>query len=309
MLLPFHTENVDYWKSIVYEKLRNGEDVASILKGFSIPQYYLIAIKIAEENGDMARALKNIAFQMEFNEKMQKKFIKLLSYPFLLFFVLTCVFISFRTYFLPNIQGIIYSRSNGQTTNIGFSNLLLRLPDYLLVSVMLIILGLSISLFCFKRRTVQERLLLFIKIPIVNYFYKLFLTRELARALGSLLTSGFSLQQALSILQQQQFNKLLAYVSSEIERQIIYGDSFSHCVTVIGWFFPKFEEFIQHGEKNGYLGRELLIYCDLLDEKHQNIIKTGLSIVQPMLFIIIAICIIAAYLSVLLPMYEIIEII
>ncbi|MCP1145221.1 competence type IV pilus assembly protein ComGB [Lysinibacillus endophyticus] len=308
MLLPFHTEKIDYWNTTIHERLRSGEDVASILRCFSIPQYYLIAIKIAEENGDMARALKNIAIQMEFNEKMQKKLIKLLSYPLLLFVVLTCVFISFRTYFLPNIQGIIHSRTDEQTSNIGLSNILLRLPDVLFLSILLITFGLFICSLYFKRQTVQQRLILFLKIPVVNYFYKLLLTRELCRGLGSLLVSGFSLQQALNILQQQQFNKLLAYVSSEIEKHIIYGDSLSHCVSVIAWFFPKFEEFIKHGEKNGHLGRELLIYCDLLDEKLQNIIKTGIAVVQPLLFIIIAICIIAAYLSVLLPMYEIIEI-
>ncbi|WP_161946752.1 competence type IV pilus assembly protein ComGB [Ureibacillus xyleni] len=308
MLLPFHTEKVDYWRTIIQEKLRNGEDVSDILQCFSIPNYYLIAIKIAEENGDMGRALKNIAMQIEFNENMQKKLIKLLSYPFVLIVILTGVFISFRTYFLPNIEGIIDSRSQESTSTIGLSSIFLHLPDYLILTLFLIFVGLVICLFYFRRQDVRRRLQLLLKIPIVNYFYKLFITRELSRTLGSLLVSGFSLQQALNILQQQQLNKLLAYVSSEIEKHIIYGDSLSHCISIMSWFFPKFEDFIKHGEKNGHLGRELLIYCDLLDEKLQTIIKTGLSIVQPLLFIIIAICIIAAYLSVLLPMYEIIEI-
>src|SRR5690606_15017899 len=113
----------------------------------------------------------------------------------------------------------------------------------------------------------------------------------------------------LEILKEQQLNKYLNFLSFTIEKKIIYGDSLSNAVQLTGYFFPKFQEFIKHGEKSGYLGREMLIYSDLLDEKMQSLLKTGLTFVQPLFFIFIALSIIAAYISILLPMYNIIEII
>lgn len=310
MLLPYHVDDPIYWRAIIEEKLRNGDGTVEILQCFSIPRHFLIAIRISEESGKLAQSLQTISQALDFNEKMQKKIINLLSYPILLCIFLVSIFLAFRTYFLPNITQILNARTdvNGNAT-VFISSIFLRLPDILcliLVSVLCIVIAATIYI---KKQTVQKQLPLLLQLPIVNYFYKLHITKQLARTMGELLIGGFSLQQVLTILQNQQLNNTLAYMSKEIEGRVIFGEPLSSAISHLGWFFGKFEEFIKHGEKSGYLGRELLIYSELLDERLQHLIKKGVSIIQPLFFIIIAFSIIAAYLSILLPMYELIEII
>lgn len=310
MLLPYHVDDPVYWRTTIEEKLRNGEGSIEILQCFSIPKHFLIAIKISEESGKLAQSLETISKQLDFNEKMRKKIVNLLSYPVLLSIFLISIFFAFRTYFLPNITQIIDSRTDVSSNSTVFiSSIFLRLPDLLcitLVSVVFLVITLIIYI---KKQNIPKRLALLLKLPIINYFYKLHLTNQLAKSMGDLLIGGFSLQQALSILQNQPLDNTLAYVSKEIERRVIFGESLSSAVSTLNWFSTKFEEFIRHGEKSGYLGRELLIYSELINEKLQFLIKKGVSIIQPMFFILIALSIIAAYLSILLPMYELIEII
>lgn len=310
MLLPYHVEDDEKFKTIVEDMLRKGEGVVEILERLSVPKYYLVGINIAEQSGEMASTLKNIALQMEFNEKMKKNLGKILLYPITLFVFLTGIFIAFRTMYLPNIQQIIDTRSVGENgTDLLLSKLFLHVPDYL---VFLIIALLIIFLTFFqylKRKPVDGQIAILLKVPIISYIYRLQITRVFSRSLGSLIVGGFSLQQSLSILKEQHLNVHLSYVSANVEKQIIYGDSLSSAIANMSCFFSKFEEFIKHGEKSGYLGRELMIYCDLLDEKLKTIIKTTMTIIQPIFFIILAFCIIAAYLSVLMPMYNLIEII
>lgn len=309
MLLPYHVENVENWRGKIQEKLRRGDDVVEILQSLAVPTQYLMAIKIAQENGEMALALKNAAMQMEFNEKMRKKLINLLAYPVLLIVILTSVFIAFRKYFLPNIIEIISSSTNENSSSINVAIMFLHLPD-----ILFIVAGLTFSILIFfsfyiKKQSIKKQINILLKIPIVSYFYKLQITRHFSSVLGGLLVAGFSLQQALTVIQDQQLNKTLSYVTTVIEKSVKYGESLSSAVSIMTMFFPKFEDFIKHGEKSGYLGRELLIYSELLDEKLQSIIKTGIALVQPLFFLIIGICIAVAYLSILLPMYEVIEII
>lgn len=310
MLLPYHVEDPEYWRRIIEEKLRNGEGPIDILQCFSIPNHFLIAIKISEESGKLARSLQTVSKQIDFNDKMRKKIINLLSYPILLSLFLVGIFVAFRTYFLPNITQILNSRTDvsGNAT-VFISSVFLRLPDILFLILVSVISLITTTIIYIKRQKIQKQLPLLLKLPIVNYFYKLHLTNQLAKTMGDLLIGGFSLQQALTILQNQQLNSTLAYVSKEIEGQIIFGESLSSAVFHLGWFSSKFDEFIKHGEKSGYLGRELLIYSELIDERLQFLVKKGVSIIQPMFFIVIALSIIAAYLSILLPMYELIEII
>ncbi|MDN4493313.1 competence type IV pilus assembly protein ComGB [Ureibacillus aquaedulcis] len=310
MLLPYHVDNPAEWRSKIQEKFRNGEGLIEILQCFSIPKHFLIAISISEENGKLAQSLHSISMQLDFNEKMRKKIVNLLSYPILLSIVLMSIFFAFRIYFLPNIAQILESRTEvGSNSTIFISSIFLKLPDILLLVFVTVLCIITTSILFIKKQSVQRQLPLILKLPIVSYFYKMHITNQLAKTMGDLLIGGFSLQHALTILQNQQLNKTLAYVSKEIERRVTFGESLSSAVLHLGWFSAKFEEFIIHGEKNGYLGRELLIYSELIDEKVQHFIKTGVSIIQPLFFIIIALSIIAAYLSILLPMYELIEII
>ncbi|MDM5334489.1 competence type IV pilus assembly protein ComGB [Ureibacillus composti] len=310
MLLPYHVDDVDYWKNHVDEKFRGGGQIIDILQSFSIPKHYLVAIKIAEDSGGIQLALKNVANQMEFNEMMRNKLGKLLVYPTVLLIFIFGIFLAFRTFFLPNLENIINSRStNHEFSSLWISNLFLHLPDFILIFGILVFFCVLLFVYGLNKQSVEAQSALLLKIPIVNYFYRLHLTRTIGRSLGNLIVSGFSLQQALQILKQQQLNLHLSYIMSKLEKRIIYGDSLSNAALNLSCFFPKFDEFIKHGEKSGYLGRELLLYCELLDDKLQSIVKTSVAVVQPLFFILIAVCIIAAYLSVLLPMYNLIEII
>lgn len=309
MLLPYHVEDLVYWRSVVYEKLKNGAGVTDILQSFSIPNHYLITIQIAEESGKLAEVLKTVSKQLEFTYQMRKKVVKLLSYPIFLSFVLIMIFIAFRTYFLPSITEIIHSRTKEESGIVSISNFFLHLPDILFIIFSSCLILFLIFIVHLKRKETYKRMDILLKIPIINYFFKLQLTIRISKTLGELLVGGISLQQALGILQSQQFNQTIAYVAKELERQIIYGESLSNAVFILAWFSPKFEDFIKHGEKSGYLGRELLLYCDLLEEKLETIVQQIVAIVQPLFFILIAVCIIAAYLSILLPMYELIELI
>lgn len=309
LLLPFHVEDVEHFRQMIDKKLRDGVEVVDILQSLSLPKHYLIAITIAEENGDLASALHTIAKQMSFNVEMTKKLQRLLAYPLFLFIFISSIFIAFRIYFLPNIERIVQSRTERQDDGMDLTKWLLHLPDAILFGSIVFFSCVIGFIYFLKKMTIAEQLALLLKIPVVRYFFQLQMTRQFARYLGNLLDSGFSIQQALNILQQQRFNKHLSFICNQIEKRIIYGDSLKQSVEMTTYFFPKFEVFIHHGEQSGHLGKELLIYCELLDEKLETFIKTAVGIVQPLLFLIIAICIIAAYLSVLLPMYSLIEII
>lgn len=309
MLLPYHVEDAVEWRKKIDDHLRKGSKVFELFQLFKVPQNYLIMIKIADSLGNLSYTLRNVSNQMDFEERMKKKLKKLLMYPIFLLVFLMGIFISFRIFFLPNLESIFNSRNDQMNSNVTFTKFLFYTPDLLFILVLLIVCILFIFHNYFRKKTVEEKVNILIKLPVVNYFFKLQMTKTFAKSLGDLLIGGFSLQHALNILKEQEINPFMSYFAEKIEQLVIFGETLSKAVLLTELFFSKFEEFIEHGEHSGYLGKELIIYFELLDEKFQSIIKTMLSIIQPLFFIIIAICIVAAYLSILLPMYNLIEIV
>ncbi len=310
MLLPYHVQNYKYWEELVYTSFRNGAGPTSILELFGVKKHYLVAIQLAETTGQLASTLRIVAQQMTFQEKMKSRLTKLLLYPALLFIFIGALFIAFRLYFLPNIEQMVYFRSpSEEASSVQWTKIFLHVPDFFIVLI-LCVLTLCVALFIYiQRKRVDIQLKLLFKVPFLGHFWRILLTRQFARSLGNLLVTGMSLQHSLNYLKSQTFQTQLAYVASIIENRIMFGDSLANSVKAVSFFFSRFEQFVDHGEKSGLLGRELLIYAELLDEKFETIVHSATLFIQPLLFLIIAICVIAAYLSILLPMYQLLDIV
>lgn len=306
MLLPYHVKDIEIWTSRIQQQFSKGASVVDILQPFLIPKHLLIMIQIAEEKGDLPETLKHVANQMKFIEQMRKKITKLLMYPTFLIVILTTIFVLFRTYFLPNLQQIA-SSSHNLVTSLTLTSTLLHLPDIFLLFLFTLVCLSILSIYLVRRQKVENQIMILLRVPIVNYFYKLNITRHFSRLLGSLLVAGFSLQQALSILEEQDLSRHLSHITTLVKKRVIFGDSLSNAINILQLFAPNFEVFIKHGEKTGYLGREMLIYTELLDERMKGAMKIFISSIQPTFFIIIALCIVAVYLSMLLPMYDLID--
>ena len=308
MLLPYHVQELEKWNGKLQQDFNSGASVSDILKHFSIPKHLLLMIQLAEEKGELAETLSQASEQMKFQQDLQKSVGKLLAYPAFLMMILMIIFVVFRNYFLPNIQQIAANSHSESLASLKLAVVLLHFPDFLLlflVTAFIFIIGCRHS---FKKRTIHEQLQIIMKIPIVRSIYQYHFTRQISHFIGSLLVSGISLQQALAILEDQKTSPHVSYIATQLKQRVIFGDSLSEAVKVTQLFTANFEEFIKHGERSGYLGREMLIFSELLHERMQSILKTCMAAIQPLFFILIAICIIAAYISMLLPIYDLVEI-
>ncbi|MFC5559262.1 competence type IV pilus assembly protein ComGB [Ureibacillus thermophilus] len=308
MLLPYHVQELEKWNGKLQQDFNNGASVTDILKNFPIPKHLLLTIQLAEEKGELAETLSQVSEQMKFQQDLQKNVGKLLAYPAFLMMILTIIFVVFRNYFLPNIQQITANSDSEELTSLKLAVVLLHFPDFLLLSLVITFIFIVSCRHYFRKWKVREQLKIIMKIPIVRSVYQYHFTRQFSYLIGSLLVSGISLQQALSILEEQKTSHYVSYIATQLKQRVIFGDSLSEAVKVTQFFASNFEEFIKHGERSGYLGREMLIFSEMLYERMQSILKTCMAAIQPLFFILIAICIIAAYISMLLPIYDLVEI-
>ncbi|MFY0519599.1 competence type IV pilus assembly protein ComGB [Lysinibacillus sp. UGB7] len=310
MLLPHHVEAHEEIQQLINDKFKEGAGVTGVLETLQISKHYLVAIAIAENNGHMMEALKGVAKQMALNEATKKKLKGLLLYPIILLLFLLLLFLVFRTIFFPNIEKMVLSRSGeAGESSIEFSRYLLHLPDVLFTIGIVVVSSSIIYRFFLKRQSIVQQLRMSLKIPFINNYIRLSITRQFAAYLGSLLQSGFSLQASLQILQEQQLQPFVQHFAGRIKERVIYGDTLTQAVIFMAEWHKDFSIFVEHGEQSGYLGKELVLYSELLAEKQQLLLKRMLAFVQPTFFIIIALCIIAAYVSLLLPVYHMIELV
>lgn len=308
MLLPYHVKNYENLQQEISSILHNGGSVAQVFQQLGLDNQYLVSIELAEMTGQLQETVQIVAKQLTFEQEAKSKLMKVLAYPVVLFIFLIFLFLAFRTYFLPNMSSMVSSRvDSGKSTSIQWSTFFLHTPDYIIVTLILLSLTIGGFVLYVRKKRIDIQLKLLFKLPFIGLFWRLVLTRQFSRVLGNLILAGFSLQHSLEHIKNQTHQKQLAYVSNVIQSRVIVGDSLAQSVRNVGYFYPKFDHFVSHGETSGLLGRELILYCELLDERLQSTIHILLAIIQPVLFIVIAICVIAAYLSILIPMYDVID--
>jgi competence protein ComGB len=308
MLLPHLVKKVNEASEQVERIMRNGEGVSAVLQVLGIPKAYLLPIEMAESHGRLNKAIITLYHHISVIERAKASFKRIMMYPMFLFSILALLFIAFRTYFLPNMKSLVASRPHAPTDHVlDWTTLLLHLPDFILGVCVSIMISYFILRKIVLRKPIQYQIYLLKKIPILSRWIKLTWTRGFAQETGTLLAGGLSLQETLIRLTTQTYQPYLKVMSLQVYDFILLGESVEKAVFMTDCFLKDFPTFIAHGEASGHLAKELLIYSDLLTEQIELDVTRNLAYIQPILFFVLAVCILAAYLSILLPVYGMID--
>lgn len=308
LLLPHHSDDYQILLTKIEEDFREGETVTHILSRLEFTSSILLPVVIAERDGRLAETLASMANRLEKMEEVKKKLKGLLAYPAGLFIFISILLLGFRKFFLPNIELMTASKTN---TDDGFvqslPSLVAKTPDIILVIVILVTCIIFGFFLFYKKLSPPKKISFFISIPILGTIFTMWKTRLFASELGSLLESGLSIQDSLDILINQNLDPVLSEISNEIKKSVIYGEPLDKAVMLTDGLTKQFSSFVEHGTNSGHLPKELIIYSEYLENQINQLLSKGLAILQPILFSLIAICILAAYIALLLPMYGMID--
>jgi len=310
MLVPFHVKDSDAVNNRITEIQRNGLTVVDVFKLLGFPSRLLLPLNLASVHGQLQQTIAVLGVNTAFFEGARKRLNNLLMYPVFLFMVLFLLFSLFRTYLLPNMESLIGSRGNETSdSSLTWTSYLLQMPNIFFIVSIISFCLIALSFMVIKKVPIERQLVICLKVPIVKSWYRLLLTRVFTREIGSLMESGMPLQQSFEALIFQDEHKLLQFIGKQMKDKVVHGESFSQSVFLLDYFTSELFYFVVHGENSGYLGRELSLYSEFLSQEIERKLSLYISIVQPTLFLILAIFIIGAYLAILLPIYSMINIV
>lgn len=304
VLLPHHTKHYVKLIEQTESDFKKGHGTTAVLQRLGFSSSTLLPVIVSEVDGRLADALKGIAERLKRTDERKKKLRNLLLYPIVLFTFMGILLVVFRNYFLPNLQTLAIARNEEAT---GFVNLLpiivSKIPDVMLGIGAFSILIAVIGVFVFSKLSPTKKIRFSLRIPIAGQFFSKMKTRDFAGEIGSLLHSGLSMQDALEVLVEQNVDPIMSEIAKEVKEHVVYGESFDHAIDMTDGLREDLSAYAKHGSDTGHLAKELIIYSENLQELIEEEIGKWLAILQPVLFTILAICILSAYLALLLPVY------
>ncbi|MBS4536184.1 type II secretion system F family protein [Clostridium sp. D2Q-14] len=314
-ILSKQTINKKFKKVIIdiHENLQKGltfsESVSKHEKIF--PKLFINMMVVGENSGNLDIMMEKMANHYEKENKINNKIKNAMIYPIILSIVSIIVVMFLLIVVMPTFISMF--ESNGAPLPIP-TKILLKI-SYIIKDFGYIFLGvILVSVYLLKkykdtdkgRYTIDKFKL---KIPVLNNILKIVMTSRFTRTLSMLQSSGISLISSLDLIENILGNKVGSNLLRETKEQIRKGKSLGKVMEGTSLFPPMLTTMIKIGEESGALDDVLNKTADFYDEELESVIRKFTSLLEPIMIIIMAIVIGGIVIAMVLPMFDMINII
>lgn len=300
----------------VLTSLNNEIDAGGTLSsGLSIfpnifSKLFVSMTRAGEESGNLAISLSEIGMNLEKSNSLTKKIKGALIYPGVILSAMILIGILMFAFVVPTLSKTF--KDVGAELP-GSTKVIIALGDffsnYLLLSLVSVIALAFGIVYLFKARFMAKYIDYgIIKIPALGEMVKQLNTARTARSLSSLLISGVSIIRAIEITEDVVQNIYYKKILNEAKEAIEKGEPLSEIFKANPNFYPiMMSEMVQVGEETGKLSDMLLQIALFYEEEIENKTKNLSTIIEPFLMVIIGAAVGFFAISVITPMYKVME--
>jgi type IV pilus assembly protein PilC len=187
---------------------------------------------------------------------------------------------------------------------IGASNLFVSQWYLILGGIAAVVIGYKV----FASTTFGSNLLdrMFLRMPIFGDLLSKTAISRFSRTLGTLISSGVPILQALNITRDTAGNHVVATAISKIHDSVKEGESVVGPMESSGVFPPMVTSMVQVGEETGQLPDMLVKVADVYETEVDNVVGSLTSILEPIMIVMLAVIVGVIVLALFLPMIKLI---
>ena len=273
-------------------------------------------VKAGELGGVLEVVLKRLAEYQEKAHKLKGKIVSAMVYPVIVMFIAVAILTFLMLFIVPRFRDMFADMGGQELPWIsrfvfGFSDWMLARPLLLPNSVWLlaIAVGLWIGATAWggtkKGRHFLDNLKL--KLPIFGDIQQKSAIARFTRTLGTLVTSGVPILQALNITRDTAGNVIVSGAIDKVHEAVKEGESIVTPLTSTGIFPNLVVSMVDVGEETGQLPEMLLKIADVYDDEVDGAVTALTSILEPIMIVILALVVGAIVFALFLPLIKVIQ--
>lgn len=264
-------------------------------------------VKAGEESGKLNETFNYLADHLDRVYELTSKARSALVYPAFVVFVFIAVMVLMFTTVIPKISEILVE--SGQEIPF-FTKIVLGISDFLLgygVFLLALLLVLGFLFFRFKR-TKSGALSVDrfkISVPYIgNLYRKLYLTR-MASNMNTMLVSGVPIVKVIENTAQVVDNMVYRQLLEKASQSVRTGESISKSLSGNNEIPNIMIQMIKIGEETGEIGMILDTLSKFYEREVKNSVDTLVSLIEPIMIVVLALCVGILLTSVLIPIYNV----
>ncbi|EDO0828130.1 type II secretion system F family protein [Listeria monocytogenes] len=292
----------------IITSLANGNSFSYALSKNGFPEFICSQLHYASSHGYFLQTIHETGVHMKRKAEETNALMKTFQYPLVLFSTVIIVFFLLRIFLLPKFELLFTQLSTNGTVGTKFTYFLLeKVPVLLGIFLLSLFLIFSFIIRKQKQKNAYDRAYFYCRIPYIRQFSRIHYSQYLSRELGYLLKSGLSITHIMHLFAQEESPAFFQAIARQILPTLEQGLSLTKALEKMPIFEKELYYIAIHGEKNGDLAEEFLFYYNLCHQKSLQKTEKLFSFIQPIVFIVIGILIVSIYLSILYPMFSMVN--
>ncbi len=311
-ILSSQLENKELSKVInqVKDGVQGGATLSDALRRHPkiFDELYTNMVEAGEVGGALDSILVRLAGYREKSDQLIRKVKGAMVYPSVVIVVATGVTIGMLTFIVP-VFAKMFSGLGAELP--GPTQVVMNVSDFLKANFLYLLIGLAGlgAGFVWWKKTPTGALVFdkgLLNLPVLGTLVRKSSVARFTRTLGTLLSSGVSILEALEITAKTAGNLVVANAINRSVVAIAEGDTITGPLKATGVFPPMVIQMIGVGEKTGGLDEMLNKIADFYDEEVDEAVGALTSIIEPVIIVFMGVVIGGILIAMYLPMFDII---
>jgi type IV pilus assembly protein PilC len=272
---------------------------------------YVNMVKAGEIGGALEVTLGRLAEFMEKAQKIKGKIKAAMFYPCAVLLVASAILVIMMAFVVPRFKLVFDGLLNGAPLPL-FTRAVFHVSDVVTHNLPLLALTLAAAgvLFAMVLRTSWGRWSFDrfkLSMPVLGPLFRKLAISRFARTLGTLVSNGVPILQALSIVRETAGNVVLGRLISTVHENVKQGEPLAPTLKASPLFPAMVAGMVDVGEQTGALPEMLMKIADKYDDEVENAAGAMTSLLEPIMIVFLAAIVGSIVVAVFLPLIYIVQ--
>jgi type IV pilus assembly protein PilC len=268
-------------------------------------------VKAGELGGVLEVVLNRLAQFMEKAQKIKGKVKSAMFYPIAVMVVAVAIVGVLMVYVIPKFKEVFSGLLDGAQMP-SFTLLVLSISDTIKNHFLITVAGVVVFVVLFQifirlkfGRRLWDKFKL--KVPALGPVISKIAIGRFTRTLGTLVSSGVPILQALQIVKETTGNVIISHAINGVHESVKQGETITAPLESSGVFPPMVISMVDVGEQTGALPEMLLKIADNYDEEVDNAVSAMTSLLEPIMIVFLGLIVGSIVIAMFLPLVALIN--
>jgi type IV pilus assembly protein PilC len=268
-------------------------------------------VKAGELGGVLEVVLTRLAEFQEKAQKVKNKVVAAMVYPIIVMVLAVGIMAFLLVFIVPRFEAIFHEMLGDKPLPtitifvISVSGFVQEHWAIMVGAIVALVVGYKFVSRTRAGRIVLDRVKL--RAPLFGDLIRKTSISRFSRTLGTLVTSGVPILQALNITRETAGNSVIARAISQVHDSVKEGESIVLPLEASGAFPPMVISMIDVGEETGQLPEMLLKIAEVYDDEVDNSVAALTSLLEPIMIVFLALVVGTIVIALFMPLISIIS--